>query len=274
MGEGLVVRAIILAGLALLVAYRFVLSYPRADSSQRPEDTGLAPGWAILADESEKGAAVFGVRDEALALGYLADIWGARPDVRPVSSQEARSLLQQEGQPLYVTRAAAPLLAAEVSPDAHLSSAGAVLIRLRPAPWQEPPSLQHRLDADLGDGLRLLGFAATVENGGKQGDGERILRVALYWQAAGRIGHDYTISLRPLAGGQPILAGGAPLQQDHPPVWGFYPTTRWTPGEAVRDDYVLALPSAAQPDGATVVVYRALPQGGFENLAVLTLALP
>ena len=275
-GEGRrIARFLVLAALALLIAYRFALSYPRADSSQRPEDTGLVPGWAILADEPEKGAAIFGIRDEALALGYLADIWGARPDVRPVSGPAERSLFQQGGRSLYVTRAAAPLVAAEISPDAHLSSAGAVLIRVRPDPWQESPPLMRRLAADLGDGLRLLGFeAAVVRSDRERGNGERMLHIALYWQAVGRIGHDYTVSVRPLSGGEPVLTGSEPLQQDHPPVWGFYPTTRWTPGEVVRDDYVLALPPAAHPDGAAIVVYRALPQRGYENLATLTLAFP
>jgi hypothetical protein len=270
-----IARFFVLTAFVLLVAYRFALSYPRADSSQRAEDNGLVPGWAILADEPEQGAAVFGIRDEALALGYLADIWGARPDVRPVSGPEARSLFRQGERPLYVTRAAAPLVAAEISPDAHLSSVGLMLIRVRPNPWQESPSLQHRLDADLGDGLRLLGFEVAIAEGERgRREGEGMLRVALYWQAVRRIGHDYTVSVRPSSGGEPILIGREPLQQDHPPVWGFYPTTRWTPGEVVRDDYALALPPGAQPDGATVVVYRALAQGGYENLAVLTLAFP
>lgn len=261
-------RALALVGLALLVGYRFGVSYPRADASQRPDDRGLEPGWAILADEPEPGAAVFGTWEESLALGYLADIWGKRPDVRPVSSREARDLLRQGSRPLYVTRAAAPLIASEVDPDAHLSSAGATLIRLRAAPWREPPPLAHRLDADLGDGLRLLGFLAEVRGQ----EPRRALHVTLYWQATERIGRDYTMSVRPLIDGEPMLAGGEPLQQDHPPVWGFYPTSRWTPGEVVRDDYVLALPATVLPNGAALVVYRARPEGGFANLAALTVS--
>ncbi len=263
-------RSLVLAGLALLVGYRFLVSYPRADASQRPEDRGLEPGWAILADDPEPGAAVFGTWSESLALGYLADIWAKRPDVRPVSSLEARRLLEQGERPLYTTRAAAPLIASEISPDAHLSSAGATLIRLRPGPWQDPPLPAHRLDADLGDGLRLLGFQAKVQGQ----EPRRTLHVILYWQAVGRIGHDYIASVRPLRQGKPIPSAseGGILQQDHPPVWGFYPTTRWAPGEVVRDDYVLLLPAGALPDGAMLVVYRTRPEGGFANLAILTLS--
>ncbi len=39
-------RGAILAALSL-AAYRGLLSYPAADASDRPEDTALAPAWAI-----------------------------------------------------------------------------------------------------------------------------------------------------------------------------------------------------------------------------------
>jgi hypothetical protein len=53
--------------------------------------------------------------------------------------------------------------------------------------------------------------------------------------------------------------------QDHQPVWNSYPTTRWSPGEVVRDDYVLWLPGPALPDGVQIIVYQAT-SAGFENL--------
>jgi hypothetical protein len=60
-------------------------------------------------------------------------------------------------------------------------------------------------------------------------------------------------------------ASGEPLIQDHQPVWNSYPTSRWSPGEIVRDDYVLYLPDALVPDTAQIVVYRST-ETGFENL--------
>ena len=86
-GRGVrVARGAIILGLAALVIYRGTVSYPRADSSRRAEDTGLLPGWAILADDPPAGTAVLGTLGETLALNYLTEIWGVRPDVRSVTS--------------------------------------------------------------------------------------------------------------------------------------------------------------------------------------------
>ncbi len=86
-------RAALILGLAALVIYRGAASFPRADSSHRAEDTGLQPGWAILADDPPAGTAVLGTLGETLALNYLTEIWGERPDVRSVTSEQAQKLL-------------------------------------------------------------------------------------------------------------------------------------------------------------------------------------
>jgi len=98
-------------------------------------------------------------------------------------------------------------------------------------------------------------------------------RLSLYWRAAAKSDVDYTISVRPLQKGALITGGdGQPVIQDHQPVWNAYPTSRWSPGEIVRDDYGLDLPGQAVPDGAQIVVYR-VTAGGFENLGEATLSL-
>ena len=133
-GRGVrVVRGAIILGLAILVIYRGAVSYPRADSSHRAEDTGLQPGWAILADDPPQGVAVLGTLGETLALNYLTEIWGVRPDVRSVTSAQAQKLLA-EGAPLAVTEAALPLVPAEVSPTAHYSALGRTLVALNASP--------------------------------------------------------------------------------------------------------------------------------------------
>ena len=72
------------------------------------EDTGLLPGWAILADDPPADTAVLGTLGETLALNYLTEIWGVRPDVRSVTSVQAQNLLA-EGAPLAATEAALPI---------------------------------------------------------------------------------------------------------------------------------------------------------------------
>jgi hypothetical protein len=85
---------------------------------------------------------------------------------------------------------------------------------------------------------------------------------------------DYTISVRPVLGGALMRNEiGQPLIQDHQPVWSSYPTSRWSPGEVIRDDYVLYLPpGTAAPNEAQIIVYRST-ASGIENLGEAQLAL-
>jgi len=71
-----------------------------------------------------------------------------------------------------------------------------------------------------------------------------------------------------------IRGEAGPLQLDVAnPVLGFYPMSKWVPGEIVRDDYVISLPLDQAYNGAQTVVYR--PAGtGFENLGVADITLP
>ena len=110
---------------------------------------------------------------------------------------------------------------------------------------------------------------------GKEFIEEARRRIVLYWQATAPITHDWSISLRPTRGGAPILSDGQVVQVDHThPAQGVYPTSRWTPGEVVRDEYIIPPTSGQSLDGFLVIVYRALPEGGFVNAAEISLPLP
>jgi hypothetical protein len=262
-----VLHGLLVMGLLALVVVRFERSWPQANLSNRPEDTALLPGHAILADEPEPGAAIFGVVDEALSLRYLTEIWGLRPDVTAVSSPQARDLLA-DGRPLYVTDRAAPLVWQEIDPAASFSSAGQTLIRVSQEPATTLPDEARRLDLPAGDGLVLAGLLAPAPAA------DQPWPVRLYWRADGPISRDWSISVRPTLAGQPLALNGGIVQHDRAhPVHGAYPTSRWRAGEVVADDYWLDLPVGAAPDGVQVVVYRPLPEGGFENLAVFEVSL-
>jgi hypothetical protein len=262
--------AVAMAALLALVLVRFERSWPDTNLRNRQDDTALLAGQAILADDPGPDSAVFGVVDEALSLRYLIDIWGRRPDVAVVSSDQARALLADRARPLYATNSAAPLVWQEVSPAAHLSSAGQTLIRVSGEPATVLPDGVHPLHLLAGDGLSLAGIAAPQPTPGLSWP------VRLYWRAHDAIAHDWSVSVRPTLGGQPLQqeGGGIVLQDLAHPVHGAYPTSRWRPGEMVADDYWLALPSGAAPDGLQVVIYRHLPNGQFENLAELDVPLP
>jgi hypothetical protein len=246
---------LVLALLAL-VGYRFALSYPRADNSRQADDTGLEPGWAILADEPAAQAAVLGDHAENVSLRYLTDIWGRRSDVVAVGSAEAADLLAEGTRPVYATVGAAPLVWSEISPEVRFSSAGLTLVELLMEPCTVIPAVQQTLSRDLGDGLRFLGY--DLHPGAPS--------VALYWQASEPIAHDWSISVRPTQGGELLYQDERLIQFDNQhPVHGLRPTSGWSRGEVVRDDYALALPDGMLADGVTIVVYRAVGDD-FENL--------
>jgi hypothetical protein len=222
----------------------------------------------VLADGPPPGAVVVADHAEWLALTYLMDVWGASPAVTP--QPLCRPLAGAE---TYITRravAADPACLAE----GHRYAAGAELIRVQTEPERRLPATARPVDLSPGGGLHLIGYAAAES----RPPVALRWRLSLYWQAAAPLDADYTVSVRPQRDGQPLSGlDGGPLIQDHQPAWNAYPTSRWRPGEVVRDDYVFDLPpgDARRPDAVQIVVYRALPgsQGGttFETLGEIEL---
>ncbi len=256
------VRAIILFALAALMFYRGITVYPRADNSNRPDDNGLLPAWAILADDPPTGAILVGTAEELLALSYVTQIWGQRSDLQPTASIGASDMLV--GEEVAVTVAALPLLPAEVTASVHFNALGPTVIIMRGAPHTElPPDLpEPAVPHDFGDGIRLLSTRVTRQPGiGRWALG-------LTWQATAQPTRDWSVSVR-------LTQGGTELGQTDArhPVVGAYPTTRWTPGEVVTDAYSLVLPLDVAPDGLTVILYRMADDGSFINLDVARLSL-
>ena len=248
------VSAGVLILLIALAAYRGVVSYPKADQSDRSDDDGLKPGWAILADDPPPGAAILATQDEAVSLNYLTEIWGQRPDLRAIDSRMARDLLPRE--PIAVTRAALPIVPTEVDPSAHYTALGPTLAWATIDPSNGiPPNLLPWSHA-FGDQLQLLGGRMSTNAVGEQ-------VITLDWQALRPTTHDWSVSVRLSQAGQDVG------QQDRTnPVNGAYPTTRWAPGEVISDAYGFTLPEDVTPDQLTVIVYRRDETGAFVNLDV------
>lgn len=250
--------------LILLIGYRLALSYPRADSSQRVEDTGLDPGWAIVEDDPLPRAAVLGEHGESAALRYLTEVWGQRPDVIAVGSADAGQLLLDGRRPVYATVSGAPLVWSEISSQVRMSSAGLTLIQLRMQPRSDIPLMEHTIARDLGDNLHLLGYDLHLPGPS----------ISLYWQATSSIAHNWSISVRPTLGGEFLSNEGQLVQFDNQhPVQGLFPTSGWAPDEVVRDDYPLDLPGGTQADGIAIIVYRPVVDG-FENLGMVKIPWP
>lgn len=272
---------LITAGLLALIVYRFTLSLPRADQSDRPEDTGLDPGWAVLADAPQADSVIIGVHQEWLALTYLREVWDAQPAVYPQPLCQPEP--QRPARPVtgvYLTRQAAladPVCLA----DHHRYAAGAQLIRVQPSPNLGLPASARPVKSDFGTQLELIGFEAQWVAGYRphsQSPDTSEWRLSLYWRANAPLSVDYTVSVRPWHGGTAIRdADGQPILQDHQPVWNAYPTSRWLPGEVVRDDYVLSLPNQTPVDAVQIVVYRPVTnesrEGPFEVLGEAVIAV-
>jgi hypothetical protein len=93
-------------------------------------------------------------------------------------------------------------------------------------------SIQHPLQANLGDQVTLLGYDVSpevVQPG-------QTLDLTLYWQARRGMSEDYTVFTHLVAADGRMVA-----QQDNQPAEGRYPTSAWDAGEIVVDRYRLTV---------------------------------
>jgi hypothetical protein len=126
---------------------------------------------------------------------------------------------------------------------------GPVEIARRAVPPVEALDIAHRVEANLGGKVQLLGY--NIESGFRPGDG---IHLTLFWQALQSMGEDYTVFTH-LIDGEGNIWG----QKDNPPVDGFYPTSQWVEEEIVRDQYNLTIAEDAPPGQyrLTIGMYQA-----------------
>jgi mannosyltransferase len=99
-------------------------------------------------------------------------------------------------------------------------------------------TIQHPLSVDLGDQVRLLGYALSAD---RVVPGDPLL-LTIYWQALSPISERYTVFTHLLDANNRIQA-----QMDGEPQGGALPTDRWIPGQIVQDNYALIVAGDAQP---------------------------
>jgi hypothetical protein len=109
-------------------------------------------------------------------------------------------------------------------------------------PPREPPTIEaldikHALKAHLDDKVKLLGY--NIESSFQPGQG---IHLDLFWQTLQPMEKDYTVFIHLIDG-----EGNTWGQKDNPPGDGLYPTTLWTQGEIVRDQYDLMVSPGAPP---------------------------
>ncbi|MFQ5459572.1 MAG: hypothetical protein ACE5EL_02145, partial [Anaerolineae bacterium] len=101
------------------------------------------------------------------------------------------------------------------------------------------------------------------------------VHVVVHWRAKRRPAADYSVAVHLLAADPPTGSPVVLAQADAAaPVSGWWPTSRWRPGDVVRDDYLVAVPDGSRPRDVRITLYRRLPDGGFENGEWLTVPVP
>jgi len=260
-----VAQGVLLAGLLAMVFAQFRVNLPRVDQSNRPDDNAIPLALALIADNPVHGGLIYGTRDEIAALSYLTRIWGVRPDLQPVITGEAERWLHlNDPRTLYVTKEAIQLFESELGASPSLSSAGRHLIEVLREPRTSLPPDVAVVGQVIVPGLVLAGVSHDISEG--------FLQVTLYWQATDAL-EPMVVSVRPTRAGDLLRVDGQLLAQDHQPVWNVYSFDRWTPGEVVRDDYVLSLPAGTSPEGLRILLYRITPTST-EVIATIEIPLP
>jgi hypothetical protein len=94
------------------------------------------------------------------------------------------------------------------------------------------------------------------------------VRVALVWAAQAAVTQDLKVFVHLLDREDRLVA-----QSDGRPVFGFYPTTQWQPGDYVRDEHLVTLPGDLPPGHYRVVVGLYAPDTGERVAAALSGAL-
>jgi hypothetical protein len=149
---------------------------------------------------------------------------------------------------------------------AYLSSVGQGLVEIGARPPLTLADVPPGTPVELGDGISLL--ARQVRLVGNS------VRVTLYWQAARTPSQNYSVFVH-LSDQDAISAPGdiiAQADSEHP-VYGWYPTTKWSAGEVVREDYELTIPPGKTPTLISVGMYTRDAAGVFRNLGVVNIPL-
>jgi hypothetical protein len=149
---------------------------------------------------------------------------------------------------------------------AYLSSAGLGLVEIGARPPLTSADVPPGTPVELGDGISLVAPAIKSANGA--------LRVTLYWQAVQTPSQNYSVFLH-LSDKDLISAAEDIIAQadSQNPVYGWYPTTKWSAGEIVREDYELVVPPGETPRLLDVGLYTRDADGAFHNLGVVNLRL-
>lgn len=201
-----------------------------------------------------RNAYVVGDWEQVTVFWYFQQIENLRPDITIIYPIERLDEVAGGTRPVFLSR---------TLPGIHERWRPTNLgpfIRLNPSPVRQVPNDIQPWPIRFGETIELLGYRYGPTNFRRPG----VLPLTLYWRALRVPAADYSISLR-LVNEQ----GDEVWRQDSQhPVMGTFPTSLWQEGEVVSDYYEIPLARQLAPGSYRwgLLVYRGLPQGGWENL--------
>ena len=101
----------------------------------------------------------------------------------------------------------------------------------------------HPLEATWGSSVKLLGYDLDADSY-RPGD---TIHLTLYYQALEEMDRDYTVFTQILGPDNPATGGPLWGQSDSEPCQRAYPTSAWTTGEIVQDQFAIPLAADAPP---------------------------
>jgi len=150
----------------------------------------------------------------------------------------------------------------------YLASAAPGILELNPTQPIQAAGLPPGATLDLENGLRIR--SATLA----WASPERLL-LTVYWECMQPVAEDYSVAVHLVAHDPPQGASDMLAQADSAnPLEGWYPTSRWSLGEIVRDHYLIQVPEGSAAVAVRVALYRVAPEGGFINTPWLSLLVP
>jgi 4-amino-4-deoxy-L-arabinose transferase-like glycosyltransferase len=106
---------------------------------------------------------------------------------------------------------------------------------------QVAPAYPEQVQARWANGIELLGF--DLEQAA-----EDQLQVVLFWRTTQTVDNDYQVFVH-------VFCDGVRLgQHDGPAALGYYPTSRWRPGDVVRDQHLVPLTAPFVEDRCEIQV--------------------
>ena len=221
------------------------------------EAADAPPGSVVMAPW---GSAYFILAYVHLVEGRMADwqVVDHRADFQALTDGMARpiythaSTLYLFGLDWWAQRIPEPLRVASAGPNVATLTA-------EPAPRAERPGLP------LGDGIELVDWAVH-----DLGEGQ--MQVTLAWTAVQPPSADYSTYVHATDQDTVSRAEDILAQSDaFAPVYGYAPTSGWTPGELVREDHVLTAPPGRTIRTLILGMYRQEADGSFRQLGTVTL---